>query len=64
VTETINAGLKLKVIKPSSLKRVVVDTTVQEKNISFPTDAKLYHKARQRVIGLAHELNITACGAC
>jgi IS5 family transposase len=58
LTETINAGLKLKVIKPSSLKRVVVDTTVQEKNISFPTDAKLYHKARQRVVGLAHELNI------
>ncbi|EQA63342.1 hypothetical protein LEP1GSC062_4489 [Leptospira alexanderi serovar Manhao 3 str. L 60] len=26
--------------------RVNVDTTVQEKAITFPTDAKLYHKAR------------------
>jgi len=59
LTETINAGLKLKVMKPSSLKRVVVDTTVQEKNITFPTDAKLYHKARQQLVGVAHELSIT-----
>jgi len=59
LTETINAGLKLKLIKPSSLKRVVVDTTVQEKNITFPTDAKLYHKARQKLVGVAHELKLT-----
>jgi len=44
LTQMIQAGLKLKVIKPASLKRVVVDSTVQEKNITFPTDAKLYDK--------------------
>ena len=27
------------------LERVAVDTTVQPKNIAFPTDAKLMHKA-------------------
>ena len=36
LTQTIQAGLKLKVIKPSSLKRVVVDTTVQEKKYHLP----------------------------
>ena len=30
--ETIKAGLKSKTIKPGSLKKVTVDTTVQEKN--------------------------------
>ena len=59
LTQTIQAGLKLKVIKPASLKRVVVDTTVQEKNITFPTDAKLYNKARQQLIQVAKEQNIT-----
>ena len=59
LTQTIQAGLKLKVIKPASLKRVVVDTTVQEKNITFPTDAKLYNKARQQLTQLAKEQNIT-----
>ena len=29
-----------KTIKPGSLKKVTVDTTVQEKNIAFPTDSK------------------------
>ena len=59
LTQTIQAGLKLKVIKPASLKRVVVDTTVQEKNITFPTDAKLYNKARQQLTQVAKEQNIT-----
>ncbi|GGN27132.1 hypothetical protein GCM10011350_18150 [Marinomonas arctica] len=36
LTQTIQAGLKLKVIKPASLKRVVVDTTVQEKKHHLP----------------------------
>ena len=26
-----------------------VDTTVQEKAIAFPTDARLYHKAKKRL---------------
>jgi IS5 family transposase len=53
------AGLKLKLIQPSSLKRVVVDTTVQEKNISFPTDSKLYNRMRRHLVDIAHRYNIT-----
>ena len=33
---TIEAGLKLKAVKPLMLKRVNVDTTVQEKEVRFP----------------------------
>ena len=42
LSETIKSGLTLKVINKKSLENVTVDTTVQEKNITFPTDAKLY----------------------
>src|SRR5680860_1130075 len=46
--ETIQAGLRLKLIKPTQLQRVNVDTTVQEKNVRFPTDARLLDRARER----------------
>ena len=51
--ETIRAGLRLRIIKPSQLKRVNVDTTVQEKYIRFPTDARLYDRMRQRLVAAA-----------
>lgn len=47
--ETIEAGLALRAIKPSQLARINVDTTVQEKHVRFPTDARLYDRARQRL---------------
>lgn len=48
--ETLEAGLRLKAVKTSQLKRINVDTTVQEKDIRFPTDARLYNRARQRLV--------------
>jgi IS5 family transposase len=56
--ETITAGLKLKAIKFYQLNRVNVDTTVQEKDIRFPTDARLYDRARQRLVDAAKERDI------
>ena len=53
--ETIECGLRMKVIKPSELRRVNVDTTVQEKHIRFPTDARLYDRMRQRLVAAARE---------
>ena len=38
------------VIKPSELRRVNVDTTVQEKHIRFPTDPRLYDRMRERLV--------------
>ncbi|MDJ0810974.1 MAG: IS5 family transposase [Desulfobacterales bacterium] len=51
--ETIEAGLRLKAVKAYQLKRVNIDTTVQEKNIRFPTDARSYDRARQRLVKAA-----------
>ena len=56
--KTIAAGLKLKVVKAHQLKRVNVDTTVQEKDIRFPTDARLYHRARQRLVDAARQCDL------
>ena len=56
--ETIKAGLKSKTIKPGTLKKVTVDTTVQEKNIAFPTDSKLLNKARENLVKLSKEHGI------
>ena len=56
---TIEAALAMKVISPTSLKRVVVDTTAQEKNIAFPTDSKLYNQMRLKLVDIARALGIT-----
>ncbi len=44
---TIFLGQREGQIKDPEFRRVNFDTTVQEKGITFPTDAKLYHKMRQ-----------------
>lgn len=51
--ETIATGLQVKLIKPQSLQRVVVDTTVQEKAVAFPIDAKLYDDMRRKLVRMA-----------
>ena len=48
---TVQAGLKSGTVKPSSLKRVSIDTTVQPKAIAHPTDSRLYLKAIQALAG-------------
>ncbi len=56
--ETLAAWLRLKAVKPCQLKRVNIDTTVQEKDVRFPTDARLYDRARQRLVAAAKERGI------
>lgn len=58
LAETIQAGLKLKAIKPHQLKRINVDTTVQEKEVRYPTDARLYERSRERLVKAAKERGI------
>lgn len=57
--ETIEAGLKLKAIKSSQLNRINVDTTVMEKDIRFPTDARLYDRAREKLVKAAKHRGIS-----
>jgi hypothetical protein len=56
--ETIQTGLRLKVITPTQLKRVNVDTTVQTKAVRYPTDARLYNRARERLVKEARKCGI------
>jgi IS5 family transposase len=43
--ETVRIAKEKKFVSNKELSEVVVDTTVQEKNITFPTDAKLLSRA-------------------
>jgi len=51
--ETIEAATHSKALPPKEFRKVNVDTTVQEKNIAFPTDAKLLDAARRKLVRLA-----------
>ena len=55
LAQSIAAGLKTQTIKPASLDKVNVDTTVQEKAAAFPTDARLYYKMREKLATLAEK---------
>jgi hypothetical protein len=51
--ESLSVATRTKAIKPSELSRVIVDTTVQPENVTFPTDAKLLNRAREKLVRLA-----------
>jgi IS5 family transposase len=56
--ESLAAATRLGAAKPADFRAVIVDTTVQEKAITFPTDAKLMHRARERLVKLAKKHDI------
>jgi transposase, IS5 family len=58
LTQTIRAGQRSGAIDDDSLKRVAVDTTVMEKAIAHPTDARLYERAREQLVALAQEAGV------
>lgn len=56
--EILTVGLAVGALKESSLQRVSVDTTVQPKAVTHPTDAKLLNRSRERLVRLAERLEI------
>jgi transposase, IS5 family len=56
---TIQAGLESGAVRLSSLERISVDTTVQPKAITYPTDAKLYLKALLALVRQAKRHGLT-----
>ncbi|MBE9033538.1 IS5 family transposase, partial [filamentous cyanobacterium LEGE 11480] len=48
--QVLRSAMQAKALKPPDIQRLTCDTTVQEKAIAFPTDARLYHKARQTLV--------------
>lgn len=51
--ESLSLAVKTGAMKPADTRQVIVDTTLQPKNVMFPTDAKLIHRARERLVRLA-----------
>jgi len=56
--QTIEAAKEGRVIKASSLSRVIVDSTVMEKAVAFPTDSRLLERGRQHLVKLADILGL------
>ena len=54
----ISLMVNAKEITEKEMKLVMIDSTVQEKNITFPTDAKLYRKIIAKVLNMARKEDI------
>jgi len=58
LSETLEVAKRGEHLSAQHMERVNVDTTVQEKAIAFPTDARLYHKARVLLVKAAKDRGI------
>ena len=58
IQESLAVAAKTDAVTPRDLARVIVDTTVQPKAVMFPTDAKLVHRARERLVRLAQKRGV------
>ena len=58
LAETILIALKTRQVTSQQLRKITVDTTVQEKAIAFPTDARLYTKMLLRLVNLSRQRGI------
>jgi IS5 family transposase len=59
VQESLSVATRTGAAKPSDFSRVIVDTTVQEKAVAFPTDARLMHRARAHLVRLAKKHGVS-----
>lgn len=53
IQEGLSVAHKTGALATKDLERVVVDTTVQPKAVAHPTDARLMHRAIEKLVGLA-----------
>ena len=58
IQESLAVATRTGAAKPADFARVIVDTTVQPKAVAFPTDAKLLHRARERLVKLAQKTGV------
>ncbi len=56
--ETVHLAQRARLLTKTDLKRVNVDTTVQEKAIAFPTDAKLLNTLRRKLVEAAQRRGV------
>jgi IS5 family transposase len=58
LAQSIEAAKRADVIKPSSAQRVIVDTTVMEKAIAYPTDSALLERSRTHLVKAARQCSL------
>ncbi len=58
LSETLATAKREEYLTERHMERVNVDTTVQEKAIAYPTDSRLYHKARVLLVKAARDRGI------
>src|SRR6266436_337872 len=56
--ESLSVAHRSGAIETKDLERVAVDTTVQEKAIAHPTDARLTHRAIEKLVALAQRKGV------
>lgn len=56
---TIETAVAMGVIRPAQIAHVNVDTTVQTKDVRYPTDARLYDRARERLVKRARRAGLS-----
>jgi IS5 family transposase len=59
LAQSIEAAKRASVIKPASIKRVIVDTTVMAKAIAPPTDSALLEKSRVLLVKAARQYGLS-----
>ncbi len=58
IQESLSVAHKMGAIETKDLERVAVDTTVQPKAIAHPTDARLMHRALEKLVALAQREDV------
>ena len=56
--ESLATAIRTDAAKPADFTKAIVDTTVQPKAVAHPTDARLMHRSRERLVRLAKTLGI------
>jgi IS5 family transposase len=55
---TIATAIRTQAVLPSKTQRIIVDSTVQEKAIAYPTDSRLLEIARHKLVKAAQAIGI------
>jgi transposase, IS5 family len=58
IQESLSVAHKTGALETKDLQRVAVDTTVQPKAIAHPTDARLMHRALEKLVALAQRSDV------
>jgi len=58
LARTIETAVEMKAVRKNEFERVIVDSTVQEKAVAYPTDSRLLEVARAKVVRLAQRAGL------